>query len=141
MADSLKTQKVLWYSQFDDWVKAKKKTKNLSLSLWCQQRQIPYGPAAQKFKAMSQLLTGEVLALTAPRAAERLAQLIEDPDPELALRASTSTLDRSGFSPQQVAIQINNNVTQQVAIAPLFSADYSKKVNAFLGEPDEPVSA
>ena len=72
------------------------------------------------------------LAKGAARASERLVGLIESEDENIAVKATTSLLDRVGMSPPAVALQVSQQVQHNVVVAPLFaSSDAVDAVDMF----------
>lgn len=123
-----------WVGLFSSWVAAQQRTQRLTLQEWCAQNDLAdkYPTVMKNFREISRQVAGDRLSLCAPNAAERLAGLIESPDDELALKASTAVLDRTGYSPQQVQVTLNQNTVNAVVIPPLLKEDYSREIKSFI---------
>lgn len=123
-----------WPMLFSAYRKAVRDNTNTDMKAWCEQNDLAdkYALVRRNFTELGRQIAGDRLALCAPSASERLTRIIEAEDDELALKASTAVLDRVGLSPQQVAVTINNQNIQAIAIPPLLREDYSKDVKKFI---------
>jgi len=123
-----------WPGLFTAYRTAASSNKGLELKSWCASNDLAdkYGIVRKNFNEMSRQLAGDRLALCAPNAAKRLSDLLDSEDEDVSLKASTAVLDRTGFSPQQVAVTINQQTVMAVSIPPLLREDYSKDIKSFI---------
>jgi hypothetical protein len=123
-----------WPGLFTQYRNAVKAHPDLGLKEWCSTADLGdrYALVRKNFTELGRQIAGDRLAICAPNAAKRLEALVEAEDDELALKASTAVLDRTGLSPQQVAVTINNQSITALAIPPLLREDYSKDIKGFI---------
>lgn len=123
-----------WSALFTSYRTATTGMKGLDLKAWCVQNDLgdKYGVVRKNFNELSRQLAGDRLALCAPNAAKRLSDLLDSEDEDVSLKASTAVLDRTGFSPQQVAVTINQQTVMAVSIPPLLREDYSRDIKSFI---------
>lgn len=123
-----------WPGLFTSYRNAMASTRDLDLRAWCNQVDLGdrYAVVRKNFVELSRQLAGDRLALCAPNAAKRLAGLIDSSEEDIALKASTAVMDRAGFSPQQVAVTINQQTVTAISIPPLLREDYSREIKSFI---------
>ncbi len=124
-----------WPALHKEWEKSP-----LSLRAFTEQKAISYTYASKEFTKIDKeqneealTKTRHLLAQALPDFAKGLIELAQDEDKNIKLKAITSGLDRSGFSPQSVALQVNNVTNTQVLIAPIFAGQGEIIENSFLG--------
>lgn len=123
-----------WPGLFTSYRHAMATNRDLDLRAWCASVDLGdrYGVVRKNFVELSRQLAGDRLALCAPNAAKRLAALVDSPEEDIALKASTAVMDRSGFSPQQVAVTINQQTVTAISIPPLLREDYAREIKSFI---------
>jgi len=112
-----------------------------TLRAFCAERNLPYEYTSKQFTKIDKEQnadaiekTKHILAQSLPGLARGLVELSRDEDKQVKLKAILGGLDRSGFSPQSVAIQVNNTTNTQVLIAPIFAGQGETITESFLGE-------
>ncbi len=108
------------------------------LEHFCRDNKLSYTNTSRNFAELARVLTGNKLALIAPKAAKVLANLLNDGDAAMQHKAATAILDRAGHSPAAIQVAIQNNVNTTVQLPPIFPANYQDEMKAMLeGKPDE----
>lgn len=118
-----------------DWAKLHEQwelTTNVSLKAWCEAQHLNYTNASRKFTEIEReieerhlQLAKRKLAKSAPLAADKVGDLLNSEDDNIALRASTAILDRVGLSPQSVTQ--NTQVNVQVNVPAMFSTNENEQ--------------
>ncbi len=105
------------------------------LRTWCATKIIDGKPlnytyASKQFSEIARLEESEDVALArrklarfAPNAAEKIGNLVDSEDENVALKASTAIVDRVGLNPQAAIINVQNTNAVGVIIPPMFSDD------------------
>lgn len=124
-----------WPKLHEDW-----EASPLSLKKWTEEKQISYTMASREFAAIDREITQEAIAKTQmllagslPDFARGLIALSQDEDKAIKLKAIIGGLDRSGFSPQAINVQVTNNATVNVLSIPIFASTAEPLMNRFLG--------
>ena len=108
------------------------------LEHFCKENSLSYTNASRQFAELARVLTGNKLALIAPKAARVLANLLDDGDAAMQHKAATAILDRSGHSPAAIQVAIQNNVNTTIQLPPIFPANYQAEMKTMLeGKTDE----
>lgn len=112
----------------------------LNLVKFCEKENLPYKYTHKVISDMevieqeaNKMLTTRILNANSPKAALRLAQLLDSEDEKVIKSSSDSILDRSGHSVQALNLQVTNNTITQVLIAPILAAQAETVLNSFLG--------
>lgn len=131
-----------WPALYIDYQESLKRNPALTLASWTNVNSLSYTYCSKQFAEISRLQTAELGSMLAPKAMKRLGTLIDAKDGNLATKAATSVLDRTGYSPQSVAISINNSATanmqSNLVIPPMFSnASNANEIKELLGVEDE----
>jgi hypothetical protein len=111
---------------------AKDQGQHLSLETFCNDNNLSYTNSSRQFAELARLLTGNKLALLAPKAAKKLGELLDVEDEAIQHKAATAILDRAGHSPAAIQVAIQNNVTNTIALPPIFPANYANELKDML---------
>ena len=127
-----------WPDLFSKFLTKQRNDPNYELKDFCKETGLNYQFTSKNFALRARLIAGDTLSMLAPRAAKKLGELANNDDPSVSGRASTAILDRAGFSPAAVTLNVTQSTQISFQMPPLLKEDYSEKLNAFIGESDGP---
>lgn len=99
-----------------------------SLKEFCSIKDLNYSETSKNFSEIKKdrirgykSLVESKLAITSLKAIEKLDTLVDSQNDDLAAKVSLGVLDRAGHNPQSATLNIQQNNSNQVVLAPIFS--------------------
>lgn len=121
--------------EYAEFLKMQRENPKLTLKEFMEVRGlVSYTNTSRNFAHLSRVLAGDKLAMLAPRAADKIGELLDNEDSQVSQKAADSILNRTGFSPQALSLKINNNI---VVMPPIFAKEEQADMDSMFEVIDE----
>ena len=114
-----------WPSLCTKYREERRSNPKLTLKAWCDSNKLNYSNASKQFAEIARLETAEMGSILAPSAMEKLGNLLQSKDEAISSKVATAILDRTGFSPKEQIVNVQNNISMGIA---LFASEDREKI-------------